>query len=134
MQMGRPIQGMPVERVDHWATDGMAWARALPLSEALIAGHLDTSASYRADCWLLRDRGFDRVLLTQDARNGPQPQLKSMLDQVLQPGSHAASGTVWVVPEVQATPEEQALWRQEQEARAAKYGAEQLAPQYFPGK
>lgn len=133
--LSRPIQGMPVERVDHWATSGMAWARALPLSDALIQGRLQGGKeSYQADLWLLQDRGFDRVLLTHDSEHGAPPGPRAVLDALLKPAGKAPNGTLWEIPEVQATPQEESLWREEQAARMSALSASPLAPQYFPGK
>lgn len=127
IQLGRPIQGMPVERVDHWATDGMAWARALPLSENLANGR---STDERESLYLLRQRGFDRVLLTHDARNPPSPQLLAVLDHAMQRTSTAPYGTLWQIPEVNASPEEAAAWMAAQETRTARLSPAHLAPQY----
>ncbi len=135
LQLGRPIQGMPVERVDHWATGGMAWARALPLADALLQGGFSGGKDqYRADLYLLRDRGFDRVLLTHDSEHGPPPGPRAVLDALMSPAGTAPNGTLWEIPEVPATPEEATRWREEQTERAAKLSAPALAPQYFPGK
>ena len=126
---------MPVERVDHWATGGMAWARALPLADALLQGGFSGGKDqYRADLYLLRDRGFDRVLLTHDSEHGPPPGPRAVLDALMSPAGTAPNGTLWEIPEVPATPEEATRWREEQTERAAKLSAPALAPQYFPGK
>lgn len=127
MQLNRPTQAMPVERVDHWATSGMAWSRALPLAEALAAGR--PSGDHREDLWLLRARGFDRVVLTHDRQSGPQPQQRAILDRLLGPGVSAPNATIWIVPAVDATPAEQQAWTEAQAARLARFAPATLAPQ-----
>jgi hypothetical protein len=124
----RPIQGMPVERVDHWATDGMAWARALPLSDALIEGRM--SGDYRADLYLLQARGFDRILLTHDATHGPNPQSRAILDALCAEAGSAPNGSLWLIPAITATEEEKLRWIEEQQARVQQFGVPILGEQY----
>lgn len=130
IELGRPIQGMPIERIDHWATDGMAWARALPLSGAMTAGRLDPSHNYQEDLWLLRARGFDRILITHDATNGPPPQAAGILNQLCTKASRAPYGSLWIIPEVTASESDQNKWIDEQNTRASKVGVPMLGEQY----
>lgn len=123
--LSRPFDSMPVERMDYWATSGIVWLAALPLTAGLGAATLP--ADPRPDLWLLRDRGFDRLLLT----HAPEPRvglpLDAALTALLGEPVRAAEATVWRVPEVLATEEEAARWREEQ---AARVGA---APSPRPG-
>ena len=125
IELDRPTQAMPVERVDHWATSGMAWSRALPLADALAAGR----PGDRSDLWLLRDRGFTAIALTHDAQNGPQPQQKAALERMLGPGAPSPNATLWIIPAIDAPPEDQAAWRAAQAARAERFAPAPHAPQ-----
>ena len=117
---------MPIERVDHWATDGIAWARVLPLFDALIRG--EKEADVRDDLWLLQDRGFDHVILVY--RSQPDGNAEAAMTALCGPPKRATNGLLWKLPRVEATEEEGALWRAEQAARVATGSSGALGTQF----
>ena len=129
-ELGRPIQGMPVERVDHWATDGLAWVRVLPLIDALTRGNADPAADWRADLWLLRERGFRSVMLSSGSQE--DKRVVTSLDAILGPSTRAENGRLWTLPEVQSEAAERERWAAAQHQRVAKAKPAEMGVQ-FPG-
>lgn len=115
MELRRPIQAVQIERVDRWATSGNNWLKGLEVTQNLGGRHGDgapaMAADYRADAWLLRDRGFDRVLLTS-RRTGFDGAERMLMERAFgEPIAEAKRGLLWAIPEVTASPEEIARWR-----------------------
>jgi hypothetical protein len=108
--------------VEAWATSASEWARGLELSRALERVHRPEGASVRdvrGDAFLLRERGFDRVVLTW-RRDGPDTDAMALVVRSFgEPVAKAPRGAVWAVPAVEATPHEAALWREHHELRLA---------------
>ncbi|MFZ5477520.1 MAG: hypothetical protein ACOZNI_12160 [Myxococcota bacterium] len=121
--LDRPTQVVPVERVEAWATSGAEWTRGLSLARALARVHDETAGAVvtdaRADAWLLREAGFDRVLLTWRP-TGPDERATKLVDAAFgEPLATSPRGAVWAVPAVEATPHEAALWKEAHAARVA---------------
>lgn len=134
MEMERPMQSVPIERMDKWAPEGNQWLKALPVVQALDTtwhGKLTMPAGdLRADQYLLRQRGFDRVILTH--RTGsPEAALRQVLEAAFgQPIVVAPHAHLYAVPMPNATPEEAAQWQKEQEARLAAMAPPSFGPQF----
>jgi hypothetical protein len=115
MELGRPIQGVPIERVDHWATSGSDWMANLDVTRALSRLHTNepppANPDFRQDAWMLRVRGFDRVLVTH-RRTGADGAAMTLLQRAFgEPLVNTPHGSIWAVPEVEASEEELATWR-----------------------
>lgn len=108
---GRPVSGVPIERLDTWAHSGTDWVRALHLMREFVTNQPSRVAlEYRRDAWLLRKRGFDSVLLS--GNNATDHSGDSMiLTEAF--GKPVRSGRValWPVPEITATADEQSTWQ-----------------------
>ncbi len=121
LALGRPFASVPVERLSRWGTSGDRWLRALPLVDLVTtiehrSPPLD--GDWRADLWLLRDRGFDRLLLTH-RRDTPDVRAVTLLTRLCGDPVRTANATLWRVPDVAATPAETTAWRAEQDVRVA---------------
>lgn len=117
--LDRAFDSIPIERMDRWSPEGFMWLEALPLCRALAVRPWvpPTDATmYRPSLWLLRDRGFDSLLLTH-ATQGVNPDAEHFLTAILGKPVVTAGATLWTIPTVEATEEEQATWRSEQAAR-----------------
>lgn len=131
--MGRRFDIVPIERIDYWAPDGLLWALPLPLLTAVNArGPAPTVDAYRRDLWLLRDRGFDKLLLTFGGGRKTVADTDAFFTALCGPPEAADVALVWTVPEVPATEDEGAAWHAEQAARVAALAAPRMGAQ-FPG-
>lgn len=116
IRLDAPFDIVPIERMDYWGAGGLLWLSALPLAAELgapPAGQPD----HRADWWLLRDRGFDRVLVTHDEVHVTHEGWWRSLAAELGTPVSSPSATVWTVPVTDARPEEAEAWRAQQAAR-----------------
>ena len=131
--MGRPFQGVPIERLSEWSNSGAVFVAVLPLVQVLstLVGNatVDLGADYRADLWLLRDRGFDRLLITH-RQDTPDQRVAQLLTHLCGEPVRSPHGTVWSIPEVAATAEEGEAWRATQAARVAAKGPASFGPQF----
>lgn len=107
LQIDRRFDIIPIERMDFWSPDGLMWAVPLPMMAALRTP--TTSFDSRRDLWLLRDRGFELLLLTH-VGSGMEAQI-AMLTQLCGVPAHGGVATLWSVPDVEAAEAEGALWR-----------------------
>ncbi|MBM4393573.1 MAG: hypothetical protein FJ090_20810, partial [Deltaproteobacteria bacterium] len=121
MSLGSPTQAFPVDRLDRWNASGVRWARALPLVQDLRvrrARDVGPHEAYRPDVALLRDRGFERILLTHPT-DGLDPQYEGIITALCGAPQRIELATLWTLPAaddgVDATM--LAAWRAEQEAR-----------------
>ena len=115
--LARPMSAVPIERLSAWSSSGDRWLRALPIVRTLATlttgAPVPADADWRADLWLLRDRGFDRLLLAHRA-TGIDFRTKDLLTAACGPPVEAPQATLWTVPEVQAGEAEVSRWRAEQ--------------------
>lgn len=130
--LDRPFDSIPIERLDRWAPEAWLWLWSLPLSQALAdqpgeAAAADPAA-WRQDLWLLRDAGYDSIIVTH-ATSRTTPWAQVFLDTVVGTALHSPSASIWAVPEVQATEEETATWRAAQEVRAKAMKMPKMGPQ-----
>ncbi|GDX82258.1 hypothetical protein LBMAG42_40690 [Deltaproteobacteria bacterium] len=101
MFLDRPFQTIAIERVDHWAFDGVVWTAALPLSRAL-AGTAMTEDDLQSAAYLLKERGFGSVLLTRPCDGLGDLKSVALLSAVLGPPRRGACFDVWPIGDVAA--------------------------------
>lgn len=134
LELARPFQSVPIERQDKWAPSGNQWMQALPVMRAFDetwhGRAVLPTEDVREDQFLLRDRGFDRVVLTH--RSGsPEAALRAVLEAAFgQPIAIAGHAHLYAVPMPTSTPEEQAAWLAAQAARVAALAPPQFGPQF----
>ncbi|MEN9786584.1 MAG: hypothetical protein RLZZ299_1848 [Pseudomonadota bacterium] len=114
--LDRPMQIMPVERVELWGTSGIRWTAALPLA-ALVRGASVDEDGVRASTWLLRERGFRSVVVTHACDANPERGFLRSVSQVLGEPARGRCGLLWKLPAVEASPAESARWTEEQATR-----------------
>lgn len=103
MFLDRPFQTIAIERVDHWAFDGVVWTAALPLARILAASQI-TEADIQASVFLLRERGFGSVLVTRACHSlGDLVDVK-LLSAVLGAPRRGKCADLWVIPDRPAPP------------------------------
>lgn len=116
LALGRPMQNVPIERLDGWATEGLAWVGALPVSVA-VAGWVVAPEELRESAFLLRSHGFGSVLIHHPCEVQADPPVVEMLDRAWGQRRRGRCMSVWAVPEVAATEAEAEAWRAAQAAR-----------------
>jgi hypothetical protein len=123
LTLARPFASVPVERLSAWGSSGDTWLRALPLVQVVTTvelGATPTGASdFREDLWLLRDRGYERLLLSH-TRDTPDARAEALLTRLCGAPTRTPQVTMWAVPEIAATEAEAAAWRQAQAARLGR--------------
>ena len=124
LTLRRPFEIIPVERVEHWASEGLVWVRALPLADAMATPD-SAPVDMRESWWLLRDAGFDRVLVTHPEDARPDLSVQALLTKHLGPPFVSRSAELWPVPEVTATSEETSAWISAQAKRVATVQAQE---------
>lgn len=96
--LNRPFQTIAIERVDHWAFDGLMWTAATPLARSL-AGTPMLAADLEASVFLMRERGFGSVLMTRVC-GGPRDLVtEDRLTALLGPSRHGNCGDLWLLPD-----------------------------------
>ncbi len=114
ISMRRRFDIIPIERMDFWSPGGLLWALPLPMLQAFAVEPAPSSPEpYRRDLWLLRDRGFDKLLITF---GGGPPSIAApagFLTALCGPPERSEEAFVWTVPPVTATEEEGVTWRTE---------------------
>ncbi len=127
----QPIQGVPIERVEYYAQEGQIYLRTLPMTDVLHPAFKYQQAveidpvKHREDLALLREAGFDRVLLLGTGPNADVPsRLVDAMSEILgEPIVDTTSAVVFQVPDPQATEEEIGEWIRMHDARIeAFYG------------
>lgn len=114
--LDRRFDIVPIERMDVWASGGLLWALPLTTLQEVARSGASTVDAHRRDLFLLRDRGFDTLLLTFTDRNADVDRASAYLTSLCGPPRVARVAEVWTVPEVEATDEEAAAWRDEHAA------------------
>ncbi len=128
--MQRRFDIIPIERMDFWSPDGLLWALPLPLMRAVNHPGKASIDQYRRDLWLIRDRGFDKLLLTHGPGVSGLAEVINLLSNLCGEPEQSEVALVWTVPEVQATEEEGAAWRAEHEAAVDALGRPKMGAQY----
>lgn len=132
LELDRALQTVPLERADHWASEGVLWIAALPISAVIAGSDAESEDGVRASLWLLRDRGFAAVLLTHGCGAGPDAVPGALLDRWLGARASGSCATTWTIPVIGATDAEIAAWAAAQEARAGALVAPTMGPQFAP--
>lgn len=117
IRLNAPFDIVPIERMDFWAPEGLVWLSALPLAKALPTLEPLPAEDLRADFWLLRERGYDRILITHGDAFGPGDRTWDWLTARLGHPVRSRAATVWTVPVAEATEAEAVAWREAQAAR-----------------
>jgi hypothetical protein len=124
MLHGRPIQAIPIERLEFYASDGPDFVDALELSRTLapLYGGLASSGEptdARQDLFLLQEHGFAAILVTSiGGRENLSAPLRRMLTALCgEPLASSDNYVLHAIPEVTATEEERAAWRAALESR-----------------
>lgn len=114
--LDRRFDIVPIERMDIWASAGLLWTLPLTTLQDIARSGASTAEAHRRDLWLLRDRGFDTLLLTYADRNTDVDRASAYLTSLCGPPRTARIGAAWTLPEVHATDAEAAEWREAHEA------------------
>lgn len=126
MEHQHPVQAVPLERLEFFARDGTLLVASLKLVEDLEPAYLrqpvHVRRDYRSDVFVLREAGFQEVLITyQGGRQPVPPDLLVELEAVFGvPRVESPSAVLYTLPEVEATAEEQQTWRLEYQERLAQ--------------
>ena len=115
---GKPTQSVPIERIEYFARDGWHFVHSLALMayvDALYAGGpAPHPGDYRGDLTILRDAGFGWMVVSY--RTGDEripPAMVAGMSGIF--GDPVATGpglAAWRIPDVEATDEERAAWRE----------------------
>ncbi|MFN7144093.1 MAG: hypothetical protein ACK4YP_09970 [Myxococcota bacterium] len=116
--LDRPFSTVPIERIDHWGPEGLAWTAALPIAGGLD-GRVVDDEGLRASAFLLADAGFGAVVVSHGCENGP-PAAAAVLDRALGARVAAVCATVWPVPPVTEAPADAERWKAEHAARLGR--------------
>ncbi len=96
--LDRPFQTIAIERVDHWAVDGITWTAATPLARSLAGNRAVDARDVKASIYLLWERGFRSIWIshacTGDIDIGTAQKLTSLLGKP----RHGRCGDLWVIP------------------------------------
>lgn len=101
LALNQPFATVPVERLVEWGGSGVAWLRALPLVQAVLTAQQRTLVSvdpaWRDDLWLLRDRGYDRLLVTHHT-DSPDQRVDKLLTELCGAPVRTHDATLWTIP------------------------------------
>jgi len=126
-----PAESLPVDRMEFWAPDGLLYLQALPLSTGLRSPN--GPADLRESAFLLRDVGFDRIVLTHKTQNAADEALAALLRPTFGAPVDAGAASIWRVPEVVVSEEEATAWRAAQAQRVRELPVPRPGVQ-FPGQ
>ena len=135
MVHGQPIQAVPLERIEFFATDGRDAVGVLPLVQTVGEGfiRIDTdisSVDVRRDVSLLRAMGFERVMVLGVGQNRQvSPRVRLDLRTLLgEPILDEPQAMVFELPTFQVSSEELAQWQAEHAARVQALQQNQTQP------
>lgn len=132
-----PIQGVPIERIEHFAREGAREVGALglvtdlePLYNRQPGGLPRPIPDYRGDLVLLRELGFQELLVNYRGGRERLPEgLVAALGALCgEPLALSSSRGLWPIPELSATEEERAAWRAEHARRVEALIASEQGP------
>jgi hypothetical protein len=134
----QPIQAVPIDRLEFHVREGRWFAAGLQLVEDLGPAYTrkgpPASGDYRGDFHMLRQAGFDRVLVVSMGGREPIPApLSGALDEAL--GEPLATGPIFAVygiPQVEASPEQAQAWQAEHAQRSQQAERETESPGAMP--
>ncbi len=125
MVHGRPVQSVPVDRLQFYARDGRLFAESLKFVEDLAPGYRGENFGelddYRGDLFTLREAGFRMVMVnSQGLKMGLEPSLVAVMSSFLgPPRATARASALFLIPDVVASDEQMAAWREEYAERLA---------------
>lgn len=128
--MQRRFDIIPIERMDFWSPDGLLWALPLPLMRAVNHPGKASLDQYRRDLWLIRDRGFDKLLLTHGPGVSGLDAVINLLSDLCGEPEQSSVALVWTVPEIEATDDEGSTWRTEHQALVDALERPKMGAQY----
>lgn len=96
--LDRPFQSIGIERVDHWAHDGIDWSAALPLSRAMAGTQISASAR-RGSAALMWERGFRSVWVSHPCTGERDLRADQFLTEALGPPVQGRCGDLWTIPD-----------------------------------
>jgi hypothetical protein len=138
LQHQQPIQAVPIDRLEFHVREGRWFAAGLGLVSDLAPPYMKRgeagSGEHLGDLHVLRQAGFDRLLVVSMGGREPLPEAfldaakRTLGDPVLQGEIYA----VWTVPEIEATPEQATVWEREHAERAQRAREETLTPGPMP--
>lgn len=128
--MQRRFDIVPIERMDVWASRGLLWALPLPMLRSLASASPSTAAEHREDLWLMRDRGFDKLLLTFVVINAEVERVEAFVTSVCGAPEKTPIARVWGIPKVDATDAESAAWREAHEATVKRIKPPKMGVQF----
>lgn len=100
--LDRPFQTIAIERVDHWALDGIHWTAATPLARHL-AGNREVEARYiEASVYLMWERGFRSIWVSHACKGDIDVGTAQKLTARFGKPRHGRCGDLWVIPRQQA--------------------------------
>lgn len=129
MALASPTQAVPIDRIDRWNAGGSRWVRALPLVQDRVHRRHAKPSEYRPDLALIRDRGFERILVTHPT-DGLDPQYEGLLTALCGPPQRSTVATLWTLPPADAAPDELSAWKAEHAVRVAALPAEETPGTY----
>ncbi len=132
-----PIQAVPIERIEHFAREGSRFVAALglvsdlePLYNRQPGGLPRPAADYRGDLALLREAGFQELLVNY--RGGRERIPDGLVDALGAlcgpPLALTSSRGLWAIPEVEASADELQRWRAAHEAAMAARASQEQGP------
>jgi len=114
---GQKIQAVPIERLRYFALEGQYFVQALALTEdsrAAQRGNITLEReAYRGDIAILRDAGFERLLIQGigPRRDVPMPVRDALSGLLGKPEIDGEHAVVWALPEVSYTEAELTNWQ-----------------------
>ena len=120
MSHQHPTNTVPLERIEFFARDGYVLARSMHLIDDIngLFYHEDPRGmmdDYREDLTMLKEQGFDIILLStkEGKRNIPDRAFKSLRRLCGVPIASGKGGVAWAIPDVKPAPTQRELevWR-----------------------
>jgi hypothetical protein len=119
ISLDRPMQTLPIERVDQWATDGLEWTSANALARVAFGSAVDAE-EVQAHRWMMWQRGFRSVILTHDCNGKGQLDALARLDEILGEHLEGDCANLWVLTEP-PEPADPARWEAAYTAAMARF-------------
>ena len=113
----RPVQSVPVDRLQFFARDGRLFAESLLFVDDLAPGYKGNAFGplddYRGDLFILREAGFSMVMVnSQGLKIGLEPTLIEAMSSFLgAPAARTDYSALFVIPAIQATEDQATAWR-----------------------
>jgi hypothetical protein len=134
----QPIQAVPIDRLEFHVREGRWFAAGLQLVEDWAPAYTKrgppTQGDHRGDLYVLRQAGFDRVLVVSlGAREPlPEPFMEAARASLGEPLLLADRYAVWELPRLSPSPEQAQAWIEAHATRAARAEQDTLAPGPMP--